>query len=375
MQRGPLALIAVLAFAGTAHANAAQSHFEGDTAAEPNGLRDVAIEHEDLAFDMRGLAEGGWGPHAIPVSAKYRIVNHGAEVTVPLVFASGSMVAAAFHVELDHQVVPTTTASPEQAGAMPATWNAPLTTPSLDGGAPLEYYGGGNYRNRYQREEGAAAFTLTISPGPHELSVVYGADVDWGYGNSGTVVYKAGYVLSPAREWASFGTLDLTVEVPAGWHAATSIPTVRTGDTLRGHFDKVPADTLGITTQAPVSVMHRIVLVALPILFVLVLFGGGFGLYRLGVWRAKKQSLGDAWTLMFFVWAIAIGVTGSATAFRATFFVPEEQAAAAHGYGAGLGTFGSVILALIALPIGYAIIRSGRRSLLPVEPPDPYRWR
>ncbi|CAN5905347.1 hypothetical protein BH11MYX2_BH11MYX2_17420 [soil metagenome] len=350
---------AVLACSATAYANAAQSHFSGDQAAEPNGLRDVAIEHEALSFDLRSLEHGNWGPHAIPVSATYRIVNHGDAVIVPIVFASGTVVPDAFHVTFDRMAIPATHLTAEQAATIPPAWSPPAN----DG------------RRQEIMEGGSAAFTLTIPPGPHELAVSYAAQVDWGYnGGTGTIVYRVGYILAPAREWKSFGTLDATVDVPAGWRATASISLVRTNDTLRGHFDKLPADTIEISTQAPVPRLWGVLQIALPVLGLLVLFGGGFGLYQVGRWRGKKLVVSDAYGVLTLVWAASIAAIGSAVAFRATFLLPHEQTAE-HGYGVGFGVLGSIVLALIAIPVGWFTVRSGRHSMLPKPPPDDVRWR
>ena len=83
-------LLVLVVLAGSAHANVGQWWSEGTRTAEPGGLRDIAIEHEDLRFDLRPLAATDRDT-SVRVSATYVLEHRGtAPVTAPLVFVAGS---------------------------------------------------------------------------------------------------------------------------------------------------------------------------------------------------------------------------------------------------------------------------------------------
>ena len=82
--------------------------------------------------------------------------------------------------------------------------------------------------------------------------------------------WQLGYVLSPARQWASFGTLDVSVQLPSGWSFASSPGLARSGDEARGSFQGVPADSLGMTAQFPYTVAPAI---SLPLIGIVIALG------------------------------------------------------------------------------------------------------
>jgi hypothetical protein len=66
------------------------------------------------------------------------------------------------------------------------------------------------------------------------------------------VTWQLPYILAPAREWASFGGLDVTVYLPETWQAASKPSLEREDNVLRGSFAHVPADCLALAVRAPV---------------------------------------------------------------------------------------------------------------------------
>jgi hypothetical protein len=94
MTRFVLAILA-LVLADPAGANVGRTHFPGTRTTEPTGLREIAIEREELSFDLRPL-----GAHdQAKVSASYHLNNTSvATVTAPLVFVSGASVAGGIDV-------------------------------------------------------------------------------------------------------------------------------------------------------------------------------------------------------------------------------------------------------------------------------------
>jgi len=158
--------------------------------------------------------------------------------------------------------------------------------------------------------------------------------------------------------------VTLAVEVPPGWRVATSPALARTGDILRGRFPSLPGDTIGITLQAPTGTLHAVLQVALPLVALLVLAGGGVSLFFLGRARGRRSDdLRRDWPRSLpgcVIWAVAIAVSGGLTAMRSDLAIPEGQSAA-HGYGAGFGVVAAVLVALVAIPVGLLIARAGSR--------------
>ncbi|MDQ3338369.1 MAG: hypothetical protein M4D80_24650 [Myxococcota bacterium] len=350
MRRLVLVILA-LAFADPAAANVGRKHFPGTPTTEPNGLREIAIEREELSFDLRPLDAHG----PAKVSASYHLNNTSAAiVTAPLVFVSGASVPGGIDVAFDGVRVHGESLSDEQLAALPPSWRAPSSTPAIDGDRAHGYATGRN---------SALAFTLAIPPGRHQLIVRYPATAQVSKSSDGgTLRYQLGYVLAPARDWGSFGTLDVTVDVPAGWRVATSPSLARTGDTLRGRFPSLPADTLGITVQAPTGTLHAVLQYALPLLALLVLIGGGFVLFAIGRARGRRtEDLRSLWPVSLpvsLVWAVAIAITGGLAAIRSELAIPEGQSAA-HGYGGAFGILFAILVALIAIPVGVLIAKAG----------------
>src|SRR5262245_57036928 len=115
-------LLVLVALTAPAHANVAKWWGEGARTSEPGGLHDIAIEHEDLRFDMRPVAlEGG-----ADVSATYFLDNHGTTtVTTPLVFVAGSRMGD-LDVLFDRAPQKSHNLTEQEVAAFPAAWKAPL---------------------------------------------------------------------------------------------------------------------------------------------------------------------------------------------------------------------------------------------------------
>lgn len=350
MSRFVVVTVALAVVAGSAQANVGAPSSSGTRATEPIGLGEIAIEREQLSFDLRPLGRDGLAK----VSAVYQLENRGAAtVTASLVFVSGAPIHRSA-VTFDRSPVPGETLSEAQVAALPPSWNGPISTPAIGGGDPLPY----------DTEDGdALAFTLAIPPGRHELAVRFEPLAQWDRSmGRGTLLHQLGYVLAPARDWGSFGTLEVSIEVPPGWRAATSPALSRTGDTLRGRFAGLPADTIGITVQAPTGLVHDVLQIALPVLLLVVLLGGGCALYAIG--RARRRRSGDVgalWRVAFPVaaaWGLGIAVFGGLASIRAELAIADDQAAA-YGYGGAFGIIAAVLGAVIAVPVGALIARAG----------------
>lgn len=346
-------LLVLLTLATPAQANVGKWWSEGARTTEPGGLREVVIAHETLRFDLRTVGRAR-------VSATYALDNRGlAPVSAPLVFVAGTAMRDV-DIAFDRaRLYGRTLASDVE---LPAAWRAPVATPSIDGEESIGYEAD---------QADAVAFDLVIPPGKHELVVEYSAAVaSRKRRESPTIVYQLGYVLAPARDWGGFGTLDVTVEVPAGWRVATSPRLARDGDTLRGRFPLLPGDTIGISLRAAAGTLHAVLQYLLPLLVLFVVVGGVFALRAIGRARGRAEDLRKVWPVSLpaaLLWAFAIAVTGSFTAMRGGLALPDGQSGA-HGYGGALGMLFAIFMALVAIPFGMWIASLASRSANRTQP-------
>jgi hypothetical protein len=96
------------------------------------------------------------------------------------------------------------------------------------------------------------------------------------------------YILAPARAWAGFGGLDVTVHVPEEWTVVSTPGLQRDGGVLRGTFTDVPADAIALTLRPPVASGYDGVKYGAWGLFAIVGLGG------LGLCRRWERGKGSA---------------------------------------------------------------------------------
>jgi len=233
---GGLLAAAVLAFPGATSANVGRAERPGDAAGEPWAAPALpAIEREALLLDLRPLAAGD----PARLAASYRF--HAAEALpdLRLVFASPGVAAGA--VLLDGVPLPSAAVDPSR---LPPEWQAPRELPGIDG-EPV----------RFEAETsrlGGLAFTATLAPGPHVLTVEATVRPGEHHGRrSPNRDYLLAYLLAPAKQWGGFGELELTVELPPGWLHAASPALDRLGDRLVGRWPGLPADAIGVVVRPP----------------------------------------------------------------------------------------------------------------------------
>jgi hypothetical protein len=341
----------VLVAPRAASANVGPRSWGGQLAGEPAGIHDIAILREELAIDMRPLAGDG----RVRVTATYHLDNRAAEQALDLVLASGSGEPAESRVTLDGGDVATAL---RLDVVLPASWQAPAATPLPDGGE-LDYE---------LRERGAPlGFRLTVPPGRHALAVSYAADAVYRYDDEPTVLRQFAYVLSPARSWAGFGGLDVTVRLPAGWKAGVSPALARGGDTLHAVFSGVPADAIALTVAAPAGA-YWLVRYAAGALFAVVALGGGVAVSRAAAARQRRRwAAGKLPSLLAALvgggaWSAAFLAAGLFAIFGPGLALPAHQADHHDGYGQVFAAMLVVIGALLVLPIGVGVARAaGRR--------------
>lgn len=235
--------VAAVLTAAPAAADAAPPTNPGDPVGVPSGaVRDVFIEHEDLAMDMSSMntATQSYAPPAAAVIATYSLRNDGAPRGIDLVFVTASQHVSGVQVILDGVAV---AANVGPLGPIPSSWMPPTGTPALQVGPDLPY--------SVDRPAGLT-FHIGLSAGRHTMVTSYQALPTQTTASTYEPHYwQLAFVLSPARQWEGFGDLAVTVRVPSGWPAAVRPSLDRHGDVLSGSFSGIPADSFGITTRMP----------------------------------------------------------------------------------------------------------------------------
>jgi hypothetical protein len=258
----------------------------GDHAAEPLGLKDVDITHQDLTIDLRPLA----AVQPVHVEAVYRLHNPGAARKLDLVFVSGAAGVTDFEVRLDDRLLESRPVPREQllgkGHELPKSWQPPKQGLGID---HPEWY----LWTAVPMEVELLEFSVELPPGLSTLSARYRARA-WGTDESyPTVTWQFPYVLAPAREWKDFGGLDVTVYLPDGWQSASEPALDREGAVLRGSFREMPADALMLATRAPVGPELRRAVYLYVGLYALLVVAGGVLCWWVG--RLLGQLLADRW--------------------------------------------------------------------------------
>jgi hypothetical protein len=343
----------------------------GSPLGEPaGGLKDVFIEHETLRIDLRPLADA----KPVWVEATYRVRNDGAARPIDLLFVANGLARGRSTVTVDGTPVP---ATPGAAGALPASWRPPATTPSLAPADaprrdPLPYQ---------PMSEGTLSFRAPLPSGRHEIRVRYPAEATAYSVNELTPVWQLGYVLAPAREWAGFGGADVRIDLPRGWKASTNDPSLRReGDVLAATWKQVPEDALAISVQKPEPGSGKwyllVFALSLGVLAGLAWLARGLG-RRLG-----RRGRTSAWALPATALLAVAWTVASAFAYGAVPEIVRREAGAYVGdYAIRAMSYGTTILLVIVcvvmLPAGWVVLQVaawlGRRSVAPpaAAPPPP----
>lgn len=295
-----------------ASANMANPVQTGDPVGEPSGdLQAIAIAEENLRLDLRPLA----ADQPALIDATYQVRNSAGTTSTDLLFVAPALVDSGAGVWLDGSALPFQRTRP---AALPPSWQPPATTPGI-AGADLPYQ---------TPTAGALRFAIIVPPGVHQIRVHYSARATAYSDGSPTRYWQIGYVLAPARQWASFGQLAVSVDLPPGWLAASRPALTRGGDDLTGAFDGIPADALALTIQSPPPrIEQRGPQIAVGGFLAAILVGllGGLTLRR-----AKRRTL---WLLPI---AVVVGTGWALSTLGAETMVgvvPDAQRAWTYGYG------------------------------------------
>ena len=336
------AVVGALLLPASAEANVGSPHYGGQIVAEPTGLKDVAITRETLTIDLRPLAV----KELAHVEAIYHLDNRGPERLLELLFVSGSRRMADFKVWLGDQPVPS---APASQAEVPKSWQPPKQTPGIHDARGLGYY-----PDRPGGER--IAFSITLPPGPQTLKVRYQAEAAFYHRSDQATVYRQfAYVLAPAKDWGSFGGLDVAIHLPEGWQAAFTPEMAREGDVLRGSFADLPADAIALTVQAPIGVLYQPLVYGSQILLALVVLAGAIVCWRGGTSKRIRQH--SPWLRGFVLpvaWGLAIFAVGYFAIEGPSLAIPAFQENN-YGYGKAFAMVGVILLSLIAAPVGYTL--------------------
>lgn len=219
----------------------------GDRTAEPLGLKGVAIIREKLTIDLRPLT----AVQPVEVEAIYHLNNYGSAKKLDLLFITGVTGGRDFEVRLDDRLVESREVPPEEQAShqreLPKSWQPPDNMPGIDCKV------GRSHIHRRVENPILLAFVLELPSGRSTLSVRYRARAYGEDENYPTVTWLFPYILAPAREWQSFGGLDVTVYLSETWQSKSMPDLEREGGVLRGSFTTLPADCLALAVRAPMG--------------------------------------------------------------------------------------------------------------------------
>jgi hypothetical protein len=238
-------VLAVSVLPSVAHANMAPRWW-GDRTAEPPGFKAVSISHEKLTIDLRPLA----ALNPVRVEAIYHISNPGPACKLELFFVAGAPAVQDFEVQLNERSVESRPVKWEAfrpfAEEHPEGWRTYADLPGIDRPAESVFHSP-------EWDSRPMAFTVELPTGISTLTARYSARACGSEEGYPTATWQFPYFLAPAKRWGSFGRLDVAIDLPAGWEAASAPPLRREGDQLIGSFHGLPADTLVLATRAPVG--------------------------------------------------------------------------------------------------------------------------
>ena len=317
---------------------------------EPSSdLAGLAVRKESLVLDLRPLGQlksKQERAYAL-VEARYDIERKGPSKTVDLVFIAPAQEGKA-EVWLDDQAVPFRA---EKTTAIPTAWSPPKTTPRAGGGDPLAF--------EPSKPQESLRFSLQFRPGPHQVRVKYDLRPNAVCSRSPLRFWQLAYVLAPARQWASFGTLEATVLAPPDWKVATSLPMEATPEGWKGHWQGIPADSLALSAQAPVPTQWPLI-PGMAALGMVVSTACG---WVLGGWlrRGQRSKLWAPLLGLLVAGAVMIAfLLGGLTALEQMNSQPPGQQSWTWSYGASMevifgsflvgagGWFLTVLIALVA---------------------------
>jgi hypothetical protein len=271
-------LALLIVYSNSTFANMANPMRTGDKTSEPSGeLRKLHIEREDLTLDLRPVVE----KNPAKIEAHYLIRNDSSERSVDLVFVGVNIEDGNYEVLFDGESVRTFVVADS---TLPKEW---LLPDSIENVTEVHK----NNRHGIRLQNNSLRFTLVISHGNHTITVRYKGLLRHDVSRLPVITWYCDYILSPAKQWASFGSLHTTVLLPEGWEAESEPGMIRRGDSLVGEWDIIPKDILTVTVHTPITFMLALADDGIPILTLLLCV---ILIVRFGLKIGKRYSAGEA---------------------------------------------------------------------------------
>lgn len=339
-------LFLLLAASVAAYGNVAAPSYGGQTLTEPGGISEINVLEEQLNLNFSNLAAAGVSDYEkfIDVEAIYLLESPKLFENLELVFVIVSEFQN-FRLFLDDAEIKTTIIDNKEFAGR-ETWKKPEKTPYED--RELMY-------NPQNSQLKSTRFKLTLSPGKHRLRAVYRANPTV-YKNIGVMKgWQFAYSLAPARDWKSFGKLNVKMIVPENWRSFSNLEFNKTPDGLTAQFDKLPADFLAVTLQAPIPAQYKTWTDVTFFSFIAVLIVGPLVIFGLAYVKGWKWKYG--WVYGFpagLVWSGLTGVLGYLSLTVPFYFVPQGQYAS-YGYDDLFSGFMIVVATFLTLIFGVVI--------------------
>lgn len=288
-------LFIILSFlvAPPSFANMANPMRLGDRAGEPSGeLRKLHIERENLTLDLRPTAE----KNPAKIEAHYFIRNDSSERSVDLVFVGVNIEDGNYEVLFDGVPVRTFVVADS---ILPKEWMLPDFV--------LNSFEKNSKYKSSKTQNNSLRFTLLVSSGKHTITVRYKAALRHNVSRLPVITWYCDYILSPAKQWASFGSLHTTVLLPEEWEAESTPGIIRKGDSLVGNWDIIPNNVLTVTLHVPISFFLAFADDGIPIMTLLICV---ILIVRTGLKVGKRYSTGEVtlWRSVFSAAAVSIAI-------------------------------------------------------------------
>jgi uncharacterized membrane protein len=135
-------------------------------------------------------------------------------------------------------------------------------------------------------------FEVDLSKGEHTIKVEYTASV-WENRSNWVKEYGYRYSLSPAKNWKSFGTLEITLDARGfGEELKTNLGKQESGnqDSAVWRFDKLPADVFEISYVPKISSMASFLIGLEPFGLAMIIGFSLFIIHLFLMWRYRRNN-------------------------------------------------------------------------------------
>lgn len=270
----------------------------GQITAEPQLGRHFTVESEELFIDLRDAIHSG----PAKISAVYHFSCDTDAAKITLVFVANNLLRNNYRILLDGHTVPGDTISLD---SIPPSWRVPELIELPEKSFAVHYQGDSySYYNEY------ISFSVPVNSGQHELKVDYEAELREEYYAGATISHNLLYMLSPARDWKSYGGLQLKLAVPEEWALNANLKLQQENGFYTAKWNQLPADYFFVETHVQAENGYLIedrflwtgwILSAVLIVFFLLRISRNFvrGKRKAGYTWSAAIWLGAIWLVLF----------------------------------------------------------------------------